>query len=397
MHHLKFLYALGLLGAVLISGCQDHSSMNTVTGPEAGVAPDANVAAGVAADGGSLAHFDGEGAVYTLSNSATGNSILRYAGSGNGPLTMTGEFSTGGKGTGSGLGSQGSLVRQGNMFYAVNAGSDEISVMRETGGALQLIAKVASGGTMPISLTVRGDLLYVLNAGGEGNISGFRGASSGRLRSLHGSTRPLSGSGVGPAQIEFNPSGRVLVVTEKNTNKIDTYRVGFSGLAIGPNVQNSTGDTPFGFEFTPRGQLIVSDAFGGAAGQSSLSSYRVGFGGSLDLITGPVNNGQAAACWVVVTDNGRFTYTTNAGTNNISGYQVRADGGLVLFHDGGVTATSDASPIDASLSTGSKVLYVLNAGGHSITSYRVNRVTGALISLGKAMGLPSGTVGLAAM
>ncbi len=283
------------------------------------------------------------------------------------------------------------------MLYAVNAGSNEISVMRGTGDGLHLIGKVASGGTMPISLTVRGNLLYVLNAGGAGNITGFRGAASGHLMQIHGSTRPLSGDGVGPAEVEFNPNGTVLVVTEKMTNKIDTYRVGPNGVASGPSVQNSTGMTPFGFEFTPRGQLIVSDAFGGAAGQSALSSYRLEFGGSLELITGPVQNGQAAACWVVVTNNGRFTYTTNAGTNNISGYQIRPDGGLILLHDGGITATTDASPIDMSLSNGSRVLYALNAVGHSITAFRVNQVTGALTPLGKATGLPASTVGLAAM
>jgi 6-phosphogluconolactonase len=399
MRHATFLSMLGILGTFLLAGCQDHASMNSLTGPDpsSGPAADGRVAAGATSQGESFSHAGDQTNVYTLSNVASGNTILRFAARGNGPLTMTGEFPTGGNGSGSGLGSQGALVRRGHLFFAVNAGSDEVSVLRETGSGLTMITKVASGGVMPISLTVHGDLLYVLNAGGEGNITGFRGAASGHLLMIGGSSRPLSGSGVGPAQVEFNPGGRVLVVTEKATNKIDTYRVGFGGMAVGPNVQNSTGDTPFGFEFTPRGQLIVSDAFGGAAGLSALSSYHVEFSGALDLITGPVNNGQAAACWVVVTDNGRFTYTTNAGTNNISGYRVRRDGGLVLLPDGGVTAPSDASPIDASLSDGSRILFVLNAGGHSITSYGVNGVTGALAPLGKATGLPASAAGLAAM
>jgi 6-phosphogluconolactonase (cycloisomerase 2 family) len=121
----------------------------------------------------------------------------------------------------------------------------------------------------------------------------------------------------------------------------------------------------------------------------------VEFSGEIDLITGPVQNGQAAACWVVVTNDGRFTYTTNAGTNNVSGYHIRRDGSLVLLHDGGITAKTDASPNDASLSEGSRVLFVLNAGGHSITSYAVDRVTGALTAMGKATGLPMSAVGLA--
>ncbi|HTX99478.1 MAG TPA: beta-propeller fold lactonase family protein [Bacteroidota bacterium] len=389
MHHLKMLQAAALVAALSLAGCQNHSSMNSVTEPD--------VAPGVAMGGASSFHFDGPHTVYTLSNATAGNSILRYSQGESGALSFRGEFPTGGKGSGGALASQGSLIRHGEMFFAVNAGSNEISALRETGGGMRLIGKVASGGSMPVSVTVHGDLLYVLNEGGDGNITGYRGAASGHLTMINGSSRPLSGSGVGPAQVEFNPSGTVLVVTEKNTNKIDTYRVGFDGKVQGPDVQNSTGQTPYGFEFTPSGQLIVSDAFGGTAGLSSLTSYRVGFSGGLDLITGPVQNGQAAACWVVVTDDGRFTYTTNAGTNNISGYQIRRGGALVLLHDGGVTATSDASPNDASLSNGSRILFVRNAGGNSITSYAVNPVSGALTAMGKATGLPASAVGLASM
>jgi 6-phosphogluconolactonase (cycloisomerase 2 family) len=269
------------------------------------------------------------------------------------------------------LGNQGGLILERHLLYAVNAGSDEISVMREDGGQLTLVSKVSSGGAMPISIAVHRDLLYVLNAGGTGNITGFTGARSGALSSLSGSTRPLSGNAVGPAQVGFSPDGRVLVVTEKATNKIDTYTVGRDGMASGPNVQNSTGDTPFGFAFTKRGQLVVSDAFGGAAGLSALSSYRVNRNGLINLITGPVSNGQAAACWVAITKNGKFAYTTNTATSNISGYRVDRHGRLRLLDASGITATSDAAPIDMALSRNSRYLYVLNAAGQSITIYSV--------------------------
>ena len=131
------------------------------------------------------------------------------------------------------------------------------------GASLKLVDKVASGGERPVSVTTHGNLLYVLNGGGVNNITGFSIGEWGRLKPIPGSSKPLSAAATGPAQVEFDPSGETLVVTEKATNKIDLYRIE-GDLAQGPLVRNSNGMTPFGFAFSRRGTLIVSEAFGGA-------------------------------------------------------------------------------------------------------------------------------------
>ena len=334
-------------------------------------------------------------AVYTLSNSPSGNEVMMYTRNTSGSLSLAGSFPTGGNGTGAGLGSQGAVVLSNGFLFAVNAGSDEVSVMGISPGGLTVADKVSSGGTTPISVTVHNDLLYVLNAGGDGNITGFRISGSGQLTPISGSTQPLSGAGVGPAQVEFNPWGNVLVVTEKGTNLIDTYPVGSDGVAGAPTTQASSGDTPFGFEFDKRGHLIVSDAFGGGANAGAMSSYNVSPGG-IDLITGPVANTQTAPCWVVVTKNGKFTYTSNTGTHNISGYNVAQDGSITLFNDGGNTASTGAGPIDMAISNNSQYLYSLNAGDHSISVFRIDNGHGGLSSVQTVSGLPVGAAGLAA-
>ena len=334
-------------------------------------------------------------AVYTLSNSTAGNEVLMFTRNARGYLSPAGSFSTGGLGTGGGLGSQGAVILSNGFLFAVNAGSDEVAVFRVGSGGLTLADNVSSGGTMPVSLTVHNNLLYVLNAGGDGNITGFSVSRSGELSPIPGSTQPLSGAGVGPAQIEFNPWGNVLVVTEKGTNSINTYAVGPGGAAGPPNTQTSTGDTPFGFEFDRLGHLIVSDAFGGGAGLGAMSSYNVSAGG-INLISGPVTNGQSAPCWVVVTKNGKFTYTSNTATNNISGYTIGHNGGLTLFNDGGNTASTGAGPIDMAVSNDSQYLYSLNAGDHNISVFRIDNGHGRLKSVQTMSGLPMGAAGLAA-
>jgi 6-phosphogluconolactonase len=349
----------------------------------------------------SLDKYGGNGhnvhAVYTLSNSAAGNEVVMFKVSGHGTMSIAGSFSTGGLGTGAGLGSQGALVLDGGLLFAVNAGSNDISVLSVGENGLTLIDKKSSGGTKPVSLTVHGRLVYVLNGDSPENITGFHINNDGTISQISGSTQPLSGTGVGPAQIEFSPNGRVLVVTEKATNMIDTYVVGLDGKASGPTTQASTGQTPYGFEFDNRGHLIVSDAYGGNAGAGAMSSYNVSSSG-ISLITGPVADNQTAPCWVAITKNGRFAYTTNTGTSNISGYQIRHNGRLELFHDGGITASTGtgSSPIDMAVSNNSQYLYTLSHGTNSISVFKIDNGHGRLFAVQTVSGLSGSAAGLVA-
>ena len=337
--------------------------------------------------------------VITESNSASGNEIVVYSRANDGSLTFSGSYSTGGTGIDASLGSQGAVVLSGKYIYAVNAGSNDISVLKFQNNDVTLVDKKSSGGTMPVSLTVHDDYLYVLNAGGDGNITGFKidDEGDGTISQIQNSTRPLSGSGTAPAQIEFTPNGKILVVTEKATNMIDTYILHRHGIAEGPNTQVSNGQTPYGFEFDRRGRLIVSEAFGGNAGAGAMSSYRVNYGG-IDLISGSVADNQTAPCWVVVTGNGRFAYTSNTATANISGYKIRHNGSIALFNDGGNTGStgSGSSPIDMALNHNSKYLYALGSGTHTISVFRIHNHNGSLTSVQTVSGLPDHAAGLAA-
>ena len=185
-------------------------------------------------------------------------------------------------------------------------------------------------------------------------------------------------------------------MTEKATNKIDLYAVE-DGIASGPTVRNSNGVTPFGFAFDKRGHLIVSEAFGGAPNQAALSSYNVSEeDGSLSVISPSVKDNQSAACWVVVTKNGRYAYTTNTASGSVSGYRVARDGSLTLLGDG-LTAVIGAGsgPIDASLSKSSQFLYVLNGAIGTVNGYRVE-VNGSLTPINNVGGLVPGANGLVA-
>ncbi len=333
-------------------------------------------------------HRSGTGAVYVLGNQVSGNAVIAYDRAADGRLTPAGSFATGGTGTGTGLGSQNAIVTDddGEHVYAVNAGSDSISSFEVTRSGLRLESTVPSGGDQPISVSVRGNRLYALNTGGSGNVSGFT-VHDGRLAPLRGSTRPLSGDAANAAQVAISPDGRSLVVTEKATQLIDVYRLDGDGRSTRQTAAHSEGSTPFGFDFTPDGELAVSEA-----GPSAASSYDVR-GSGLRTRSASVGNTQAAACWLVVTDDGRFAYTGNGGgSQSISGYRVGDHASLSLLN--GRSGSAAAGVSDIALTDGSGFIYA-RLGDGTVGGYRVNH-DGSLTALPVAGGLPAGAVGVAA-
>jgi len=337
------------------------------------------------------------GAVFTLSNSGAGNAVIAFGRAADGTLTPAGSFATQGNGTGAGLGSQGAvaLSDDGRFLFAVNAASNSITSFTVDGTSLTRVNTIPSGGTLPISLTTHGSLVYVLNAGGTENITGFSVDANGGLTVLPGSSRPLSGTGVGPAQVGFDPSGSSLVVTEKNTNRIDVFAVGSGGYASGPVVNPSAGQTPFGFAFNQHGVLIVSEAFGGGADASAVSSYTLGSNGALSVVSASVPTTETSACWIAVTNNGKFAYAANTGSASVTGYRVDK-ASLSILDGAGKTGNTGNTPIDAAVSRNSQFLYTLTSGSHEITAFSVRQNDGSLSPVSGAAGLPVGTVGLAA-
>jgi 6-phosphogluconolactonase len=142
--------------------------------------------------------------------------------------------------------------------------------------------------------------------------------------------------------------------------------------------------------------LVVSEAFGGAANVSAVSSYRVSNSGGLDVISPSVATGQTAACWIAITEDGRFAYTTNAGSGNISGYRIRHDGSIELLDPSGITGVTGpgSTPLDMAISRGNKYLYCFNNGTHDISIFRV-RHNGGLEHIEETGNLPVGANGLA--
>ncbi|MFB3922197.1 MAG: lactonase family protein [Terriglobia bacterium] len=341
------------------------------------------------------------GNVYVPTNQASGNSILVFHRDPAGALTFVTSVASGGSGAGTGadpLASQGAVVLSvdNRLLFAVNAGSNSISVFAASGDSLTPLDTVSSGGTFPISLTVRDNLLYVLNGGGTPNISGFTIVSpTNRLVPLPGSVQTLPGGvAAAPAQVSFSVDGSVLVVTEKGTDQIDTFTLNDHGVAQPGVAFPFSGITPFGFAFRPDNVLVVSDA-GGAPGTSAVSSYTVDDEGNVAVVTPALGDTQTAACWLVLSQSGRFAFTANAGSATISSYSVLEGGVLELLDITAATTGNGSAPTDMALSNNGQFLYVRNGGNGTIGAFHVE-ADGRLTPIGTTTGLPSGSQGIAA-
>jgi 6-phosphogluconolactonase (cycloisomerase 2 family) len=331
------------------------------------------------------------GAVYVLSNQPSGNSVLVYSRSANGALRFEASYPTGGTGAGSGadpLASQGSLTLGSGYLFAVNAGSNDVSMFAIDGTRLTLLDRKPSGGQMPVSIAINGFNAYVLNAAGAPNINGYIIDAIGKhLIPLPNSTRPLNGgANAQPAQVSFTPDGDEILVTEKGTQLIDTFRVGALGYTTGPIPHPSNGVTPFGFSITNRGYAIVAEA-----GSGSVSSYEIEDYRHLTSMSAAIRLTQTAPCWLVTTGDGRFAYTANAGSGTISSLRIGADGTTRLVN---ATAAVLSAPFDLALTKNSKFLYVREGNG-AISGFRVS-TDGTLSPVGSVTGVPTGAQGIAA-
>jgi 6-phosphogluconolactonase (cycloisomerase 2 family) len=370
------------------------------------------------------------GAVYVASNKFSGNEIVSFLRFADGSLKPGPRVSTGGLGSGIGqlipndpLGSQASLVadQKKQLLFAVNAGSNEVSVFAAGGDGLTLTDRRSSRGVYPVSLALDKDILYVLNATSN-SIAGFTVDGRGHLSELQTCQLPaLPGVPQGPfaatqtqsaqpvfsqtaGQVGFSPDGRKLVVVSKEgpllegfpfgatlgNGRIHVYDVdgrgalqncGHPTTTVRPLNRDGKGRTPFDFAWSAEGQLLLTEVFGvgtsPTAPGSAVSSFALGRDGSLTPISQSVGSGQVAVCWIV--SSGRYAFAANFLSDSISSYV--SDKGLELANAQAATVGPGSQPSDMAVSNDGRFIYQLASGTSTIRPFAVTSSTGALTAL----------------
>jgi 6-phosphogluconolactonase (cycloisomerase 2 family) len=315
------------------------------------------------------------GVVFVQTDNSDGNTIVAYTRTASGGLQQAGAYPTGGNGGATNgsvvdhLSSQGSLAydRQAGLLYAVNAGSNTITVFRVRGDRLFRRQVLSSGGQFPVSITFHGRQVFVLNAWGGGSVAGFL-QLGGHLIPVPGWTRDL-GLGTSsstvftgtPGQVGFTPSGSQLLVTTKNaTNSVDVFADSPLGPSAQPAVTSLPGTIPFGFTFDQYGHLALVETGAGA-----VATFAIAPDGTLTQL-GSAATGQAATCWVTAAPEGTL-YASNAGSATESTLATGPDGTITQL---GTTPT-DPGTTDAAVSSDGQYLYVQAGGPGNVDAYRI--------------------------
>ena len=341
------------------------------------------------------------GNVYVMENNPTDNRIIAYFRSRSGNLFKFGSYSTRGLGAGDNaaadpLGSQGAVTLGNNRqnLYVVNAGSDDISVFRlKRFGVPVLIQKLPSNGDFPVSIAISGRLLYVLNSGTDGSISGFRILNSGRLVPLNNSTRLLGlgaesfpagdARNLAPGDIAFDNLNRRLLITYAGggTNgELLSFELNDDDTPASlAETTLSQGAVPFSLDFSRNGAALIAEASG------SVSSYNYNEGNQLVNVSSAVGNGQQATCWIGATNN--YVYTSNTVSGTISQYSLSRSGQLSLINP--AAAINIGLPIDFGFTRNYRLMYVVSSSEGGVRGFRVNRNTGNLTDIGLFSGLPT--------
>ena len=349
------------------------------------------------------------------------NALLVFRHNRDGRLSLPERVQTGGRGiaatppfgfpTVDGSGSV-NLTADGRLLFVVNAGDNTVSSFRVTASGPKLADRVSSGGVLPISLTSSGHLLYVLNEL-SGNIFGLRVSPNGHLTPIIDSRRALSTAGPSgvAAAIGFAPGGHILAVTERAIGVIDTFRIRSDGSPAVAQRHTAGAPQPFALGFAGSFALGFAGSFAlevsnaGFVGtppdtsdpaqlMGSVLSFNLASAGALTAAgsfggpgaltaTGNVASGGRATCWLVVTKDGRYLFTTNTlsdtvvdattGKGAISRFSVAGDGKLTLL---GRADTGPGLPSDEALSSDSHYLYVIDptANGANTSHVDVYRV-----------------------
>jgi hypothetical protein len=312
----------------------------------------------------------------TMTNDPTSNQILVYDAS---THVLLQTLPTHGKG-GVGGNARGVKQHNGEVFAAVNNGSNTVALYTREGDGLKF-DKLVTTTSAPVSVDFSNDHMYVAGATTVDSFSLHRN----NVEWLDGTTwLELAGGGAPPsgstAQVGVANDRRLLVTlkTDPDPGTVDVVLLhdgAVTGAAPTAVSAPTATLTPFGFAVYPDGTAVMT-----LAHSSQDGLFRDG------AFTAVIAAGQVAPCWM--TRAGKYVFTANTGSKTVS----RLIGtGNNVFVDSPVAATIGTGGAPADIDASRGVLGVIDHGGGQshLSLFTYNRFgelspSGAPITLGVA-------------
>ena len=227
------------------------------------------------------------------------------------------------------------------LLFAVNQGSDSVAAFRiQDNGGLEEVegSPFDSGGIAPSSLGISGDTLVVANKARDGvreleketpNYTSFKIADDGKLTQVEGSevaSKPASA----PTSAVVPDRGGVVFGLEDG-GPIRGMSIDASGKLTEAEGSPVTASPTAFAEGTPPPKMF---ALGVRAHPTenfvyltyplapALAVYRYDDTGKMTFVNSVPTAGAFLPCWIQITKDGRFLYTTSAFTNNVLAFDI---------------------------------------------------------------------------
>jgi len=305
-------------------------------------------------------------------------------------------------------------------FNNGDVGSVSAYTVDNSSGALTAVSGspfAAGTGTVAVGADSGGKFVFAANQGG--GVSAFTvDRTSGVLAEVTGS--PFA-AGTNPAWVAVDPGGRFVYVVNSGSNDVSGYTVNSSGALTAFSARVTLGGTPIRASVDPGGRFLYVGlgATGTAAfkinqtdgtltltdtvspapcaasddmaldpnskflfiadGASAVCAYAVNAStGDLTLIANPGGSTNAFAAGanpvaVAVGANGKFLFTANRGSSNVSGFSINADGTLTAMS--GSPFSSGSTPVDVTVDPSGSFVYTANFGGSTLSIFTISGST----------------------
>jgi 6-phosphogluconolactonase (cycloisomerase 2 family) len=303
--------------------------------------------------------------IWLESNSTAGNSILTFKNDGSGNPTFLGSTPAGGIGVfdktfalGPFDSDQNLIVNSdGTLLFAVNSGSNSIAVFRITPNGLETVegSPFASGGSDPVSLGLKDDILAVVNKDQDPaqnanlvqpNYTTFRVGPDGKLTAVENSTVSVA-YGSSPSQALIASRGDLVFGADFLGGLLQSFRIEEHGRlrqnlpqALPDSVftDQAGGHQPLGMRTHPNLPILYVDI----TPISEVAVYRYDEKGILSFVRTVSDSGKAP-CWAVVNHTGTRLYATNTGDNSVTVYDLTDPLDPVEIQHFAMTATTGAA------------------------------------------------------
>ena len=254
-----------------------------------------------------------------------------------------------------------------------------------TSGTLSLGRAAFPTSPAPVAIAVDASRRFVFVANSQTNtVSAYRFDKTTRALTANG---PVANTTEAPVAVAVDPTGRVLFYVTNSTVGRVLIDLATGALTTGAAISVDAGATAIAVDPTGRFAYVTIGTSPGAVRAFAINAAAAPALGTLTPL-GAAATGAAPRA-IVVDPTGRFVYTANSGSNNLSAFLInQATGELVA----GSPVAVGTAPVALTVDVGGQFLYATNSTANTVSILAINTATGALAPV---VAVPTGNLPVA--